>query len=109
MIGGLGADRLIAGTSGDLLIGGSITYDLNRDALDVLFGEWLQAGDDYPTRVTNLRNNDRRYNLYHLVLGDSVLDDHAADVLTGGAGRDWFWANQPQDTIVNKKTDELVN
>jgi hypothetical protein len=46
---------------------------------------------------------------YHLVLDETVLDDKAADVLTGGAGRDWYWATQVQDTIIDEAIDELVN
>jgi hypothetical protein len=108
IVGGQGADQLTAGPDGDLLIGGSTAYDLDPAALDAILAEWQRSDEDYETRVANLRDgvNDGQYKL---VLGDTVLDDGAADLLRGGDGRDWYWANVVQDTIIDKAIDELVN
>jgi hypothetical protein len=39
----------------------------------------------------------------------TVVDDLVADTITGGAGMDWFWANQSQDTLTDKMAGEVVN
>jgi hypothetical protein len=108
IVGGQGADQLTAGPDGNLLIGGSTAYDLDPAALDAILVEWQRSDEDYETRVANLRDgvNDGQYKL---VLGDTVLDDGAADLLRGGDSRDWYWANVVQDTIIDKAIDELVN
>jgi Ca2+-binding RTX toxin-like protein len=108
IIGGSGADTLTAGKDGDLLIGGSTIYDLNAQALDAILAEWRRTDEDYPTRIANLRAGVGQ-GAYHLVLGDTVLDDTAADLLTGGAGMDWFWAMLPQDTVKGRGSGEQIN
>ena len=99
---------MIAGPDGDLLIAGSTSYDLDPMALDAILAEWQRSDEDYPTRIMNLRTGVGPGG-YHLVLGETVFDDGAADVLTGGAGRDWYWANLAQDAIIDQAIDELVN
>jgi hypothetical protein len=39
----------------------------------------------------------------------TVHDDLVADVSTGGAGLDWFWANLAQDTITDQSAGEVLN
>jgi hypothetical protein len=38
---------------------------------------------------------------YLLVAGSTVFDDGAPDVLTGGAGANWFFAHKKNDIITN--------
>ena len=106
IIGGRGADTLVGGPDGDLIIAGSTIYDKNTDnnlqALDAILAEWQRIDVAYKDRITNLRTGVGPGGKYNLVLkpdaksnGTVVLDDHAADVLTGGTGGDWFWAKVP--------------
>jgi hypothetical protein len=113
LIGGRGADSLIGGSDDDLLVAGYTSYDLNAAALQAILAEWQRTDESYATRVANLRSGVGAGS-YHLVLNTSttagtVFDDGAADVLTGNAGTDWFWASLPQDSITDRAAGELVN
>ena len=81
---------------------------MNPAALDAILAEWQRTDEDYPTRIAHLRRGVGSGG-YHLVLGETVLQDVAANVLTGGAGLDWFWADLALDTIINKSAGEVVN
>jgi autotransporter-associated beta strand protein len=111
LIGGAGGDTLTAGSAGDLLIGGTTKYDTNNAALAALLAGW-QSADDYATRFTKLHAGVGPGGADKLVWGSTVLDDHAADTLTGStAGLDWFFANLGQDTLnnLNQPSSEHVN
>jgi Ca2+-binding RTX toxin-like protein len=113
IIGGAGADTVIGGSGDDLLIAGYTSYDLNAAALQAILTEWQRTDESYAARVANLRSGVGAGS-YRLVLNTpaaagTVFDDGAADVLTGNAGMDWFWANLPQDTITDRAPGELVN
>ncbi|WP_439621988.1 cadherin domain-containing protein [Gemmata sp.] len=91
LIGGTGADVLRGGNGDDILIGGSTGYDDDDEALGVLRGLWLAAGD-IDERIATLSQ------LVGLGLrpGDTVLDDGVGDALVGDAGGDWLlsgWAD----------------
>ncbi len=63
-----------------------------------------QAGDlAAATRIAKIRNGTNPLN------SSTVTDDAVADMLTGGAGRDWFWANQALDTLTDLEVGEQVN
>jgi hypothetical protein len=49
---------------------------------------WNSAAN-YQTRISQLRAS-------HLL--DGILDDNAVDLLVGGGGNDWFFANLVHDT-----------
>jgi hypothetical protein len=118
LIGGPDEDRLVGGGDDDILIGGWTDYDFNDAALLALLDEW-NSGDDYPTRVANLRDPD--------VLPDGTLialladeedtpgtvhDDGAPDKLTGSSGLDWYFFDPDDDDTDrqdNKKTKEYAN
>lgn len=64
-------------------------------ALSAIQAEWTSARD-YTTRVANLHGTGSGLHLngaYFLQADATVADDGARDVLTGSAGRDWFFAN----------------
>jgi Ca2+-binding RTX toxin-like protein len=115
LLGGAGADRLVGNASDDLLIAGSSTYEANQQGLLAVLAEW-GSSRAYAERVANLLGAgsgpafaDRLNGDFFLTTGDeaTVLDDSAADVLTGSAGADWFFANL--DTgILDKITDDQV-
>lgn len=120
LIGRAGADDLQGGSDDDILIPGTTAYDADLKALAAILAEWASARD-YATRVANLRGEGTgpRLNGSYVLRSDgpnrTVFDDGAADVLTGGAGRDWFFVNRsgavldfltdPQD---DERRDELT-
>lgn len=98
LIGGKGNDKLDAGKGNAILIGGYTNYDdpsaSNFTALDAVMAALTSGGATLPT----------------LLNAATVHDDGAADVLSGGDGIDWFYANLVQDEIKKKKaSDKAVN
>jgi hypothetical protein len=87
------SDRLVANGGDDILIGARTIYDsgpvaglANSRALLTILDAW-NSNDDAATRKANIEAD---VDNYFLRLGESVLDDGAADKLTGSAGDDWF-------------------
>jgi hypothetical protein len=111
LIGGAGSDTLIGGSDSDLLIAGTTTYDTNEAALLLLLREWQRPDDSYSQRIADLKKGGGYNGTYKLVWGTTVKDDSSPDVLTGGPGLDWFFANLAagQDTITNLQPGEQVN
>jgi hypothetical protein len=107
LIGGSGKDQVTGGSSDDILIGGSTIYDDNAAALAAVFAEW-QSADSYATRIGDLKNGGGLNGTTTLVLGTSVLDDGAANTLTGNEGNDWFFQGAA-DTIADLQSGETVN
>ena len=99
LIGGRGADQLEGNDDQDLLIAGATAFDGNPTALTALLAEW-NSGRSYGRRVDNLlgRGTGERANGSFFLVADgpgaTVFDDGAADTLTGGNDRDWFFANR---------------
>ena len=75
--------------------------------------EWT-SGRDYATRVANLSgtgSGPRNNGDYFLMASGpdaTVFDDGAIDVLNGGSGMDWFFANLSQDIIHGRRDAEIV-
>jgi hypothetical protein len=113
LIGGEGADILNAGGEDDLLIAGTTAFDANELALSAIMAEWT-SGRDYATRIANLSGTGSGPNnngaIFLIASGPSatVFDDGAVDVLNGGAGMDWFFANLSQDKIHGRHASEIV-
>ena len=89
MIGGFGADALVGNPAADILIGGYTTHDTDEAALRQISATWNGCGT-YAARVATLQSAAYAY---RLVADVTVMDDNAADQLTGSAGSDWFFAN----------------
>jgi Ca2+-binding RTX toxin-like protein len=112
LIGGTGADTLTGGPADDLLIAGSTAYDADEAALYAVMAEWTSARD-YATRTANLSGTGTGSRLngnYFLRVTDdvattTVFDDVSADVLTGGGGQDWFFANLRGGGVLDLITD----
>jgi Ca2+-binding RTX toxin-like protein len=89
LIGGRGADVLLGGDGEDILIGNATVYDTNPAALEAIVAEWTRTDLSYDQRVNDLRKGGG-LNGGFVLNKDTVLDDGVVDVLTGGAGQDWF-------------------
>ena len=72
--------------------------------------EWQRTDETYAQRIANLRTGGGLNGSNNLILGQTVLGNAAADILTGGDGLDWFWS-LPGDTItdLNRGGLETVN
>ncbi len=121
LIGGLGNDGLLGGDGDDLLIAGTTRHDGNSNALRRIMAEWT-SDRDYTSRQSNLRGTGtgpRANDQVFMQVGGanrSVFNDPSADLLTGMAGRDWFFANLSGgaldgilDQADNESIDELEN
>src|SRR5262249_15582095 len=88
MIGGGGADTIKGGGGrfnpggSDLLIAGSTAYDMNPDALVVIWQEWSKSGHSYAERIATLRKGVGRTGI--ALNSDTVFLDAGASKLTGG-------------------------
>src|SRR5439155_1080272 len=84
-----------------LFVGGT-AFDNNEAALQGIMAEWASASD-YATRIAHLMGSGVGLNRVNgqgvfLLAGPTaaqatIYDDTSADILTGSAGQDWFWAN----------------
>jgi Ca2+-binding RTX toxin-like protein len=109
LIGGLGADQLDGGADDDILIGGTTNYDTNITALVAIMKEWSRTDLNYHQRINDLLTGGGLNGSNTLVDGTTVLDDNAIDVLTGGAGMDWFFLNKKQDNLTDLAPQERRN
>lgn len=115
-IAGLGTDRVEGNADEDILIAGFTLFDDNATALNAIMAEWT-SGNSYATRVANITNGTGLTQGYQLWADagalQSVFNDDSHDVLCGGAGIDWFFANVSGsgvlDTISDLRAYELWN
>jgi Ca2+-binding RTX toxin-like protein len=100
LVGGDGTDRLnsLNGTSAsgdagdDILISGRTVYDANRDAMLAIVKAWGGAGS-FTTKVNDLSSVGAPGTGGPFRLNRTrVFSDSLTDVLFGGAGNDWFFA-----------------
>lgn len=122
LLGGDGRDRLVGNGGEDILIGGLTTYDFvpddnklaNDAALFSVRAEWNSSrsleermanvtGTPNPSFGARLNGNN------YLQLGITVTDDGDEDVMTGSAGRDWFFAFAGDILTDLNGGDELEN
>jgi autotransporter-associated beta strand protein len=117
LIGGRGADVLLGGRGSDLLIAGATAFDDNAAALSAIMAE-RASHRSYAERIANLRGggtgtrDNGKFFLKASGSGAAVFGDGAAEDLTGGAGRDWFFARldeQKKDKIKGLRKVELVD
>jgi uncharacterized protein (TIGR03118 family) len=101
IIGGMGADRLIGRSNGDIMIGDYTDYDTNIAALDAIMAEW-DSNDSYSTRCSRITGGGG-LNGSHVLNATTVHNDSANDTMTGGAGRDWYFASSG-DTLTDAVT-----
>jgi hypothetical protein len=106
LIGGLGSDTLLGSDGDDILIGGTTAHDTNLTALTALMAEWTRTDLGYAERIDHLQNGGGLNGSYRLNTS-TVFSDGIANTLTGGAGLDWFFAND-LDTITDRDPQEQV-
>ena len=103
--GGLGRDLLIAGASAssldggaddDILIGGTTNFDTNQVALNAIMTEWARTDIGYDTRVANLQSGA---NGVPALNATTVHSNGRANQLSGGTGRDLFFASLASELI----------
>ncbi len=115
IISGGGATQLTGGGAGDILIGGTTAYDLDDASLQAILSYWTTSGDDYPTRVANLRAGN---GVPQLEGGVTVFDQDALDqngpanTLTGNGSEDQgifnlFYVTEA-GTVTDQQPDEVV-
>ena len=108
LIGGTGQATINGGSGGDLIIGGSTTLNNTNAALDSILAEW-QSSDSYATRINFIKNGGGLNGTNQLNLGTTVIDNLAANVLTGAAGgKNWYFKGA-NTTITNLQPGEQVN
>jgi hypothetical protein len=114
LIGGGGADHVTGGSTsgGDILIGGTTSYDsgtsADKTALTAILAEW-QSTDSYGTRFTKIDDGTipGGYSLNY----DTTVQGDGDAVLTGAAyaaGLDWFFQGA-HDKLVHFVTGEHLN
>jgi hypothetical protein len=102
----------------DLLIAGFTSFDNNDAALRDIMLEW-NSSRGYLSRVANLRGMpnvtfaSRLNGNTFLKKGVTVIDDDEVDILTGGAGTDWFLLDKmaplPDDLLTDLQVIEVIN
>jgi alpha-L-arabinofuranosidase len=106
LIGGSGPSTLTSGSTGDILVGGTTSYDMNAAALAAILAEW-QSGDDYNTRFYRLEGQESGAlnGSYNLIWGNTVKANNDSDTLVGSTvGLDWFFAQ-----LSGKNADVIDN
>ena len=98
LIGGAGADALDGGLNNDLLISGSTSFDADPGSL-----LRLSLANNSPKSYAGKLNKNAVPSL-----AAGVLADADADVLTGGAGIDWFFSDGA-DTLGDRAGNEQLN
>ncbi len=112
LIGGSGADLLQGSTGGDLLIAGTTAFDANDVALAAIMAEWT-SGRSYDTRIANLSGSGSgpraNGNFFLKTSGPdaTVFDDNDFDLLIGGLGMDWFFADLSQDIVIGRPAERV--
>jgi len=106
LIGGTEADRIVGNADDDVLIAGSTSFDALEAALCAIMDEWTSQRTNAQRRLYLLGSTTGGANgAYYLQADVTVFNDVAADVLTGSAGQDWFFANL--DSGVKDKITDL--
>ena len=116
LVGGRGADTLRGGSGEDILIGGQTSHDVDgRFSHDLALWKILQEWNSdsaYLDRTENIRRGAGAILSgagISLSKGSTVFDDLEQDSLSGLGGLDWYFANEAEDLIKNRRKGELLN
>lgn len=113
LVGGNGADRIVGNADDDIMLAGHLHFADMDAAISAIMSEWASERD-YQTRVANLSGagaGERLNGDFFLKVGETVLDDEgdSEDVLTGGAGDDWFFFNSSEDRATDLKDEAFAD
>jgi hypothetical protein len=111
LVGGNDADQLDGGIDEDLLIAGDALFLNSVPSVRAVLNAWARTDQTYDQRVAALSTGPN--GLPRLWAGTVISAPVPADVLTGGEGRDWFFANPRLingvgDRITDLAGDEFV-
>lgn len=116
LIGGTGTDTVIGGNGDDLLIAGFTDFDNHDAALAAIMAEWTSS-HSYAERVANLSGVGSANRLNGEVFlttegpAATVHSDLSADVVAGGGGTNWYFADLDgifRDTLLGRRPGEVV-
>ena len=106
----------VGSNGSDLLIGARTAFDTVAVALSAVLAEW-SSPRSYQNRIANLRGTGSgarsNGNTFLKLSGSNatVFDDSDQDNLTGGSGRDWFFAHltgNKKDKVHDLDDNELL-
>lgn len=106
LIGGLGSDSLDGGEEEDLLISGTTIFDSSQSTMLAIRNAWT-APENYETRTNRLRMG--LDGVPAMTRVTAVKRDASTNVLLGGVGRDWFFANLTGGTLTDAASDLETN
>jgi len=109
IISGGGTGHITGGGQGDILIGGVTAYDQDFNSLQAILTYWTSSGDDYATRVRNLRAGN---GVPQLEAQITVFDGGAANPLTGNGNKalgilNLFYVTEA-GTVTDQQPSEVV-
>jgi uncharacterized repeat protein (TIGR01451 family) len=104
LIGGLDSDDLNGGAQDDILISGTTAHDSSPADLCQLSEEWTRKQKNYNARLAHIQHGKVK-----LTSGTVFGSPSSSDAMTGGDGRDLFFATVPPGDVLNDRTpDETV-
>lgn len=89
LAGGAGADQILGNAGDDILLGGDLLLADLETALCDIMDEWT-SDNSYADRVASLSAS--------LLTEQNVLEDSAADQLSGASGDDWLFYDEDIDS-----------
>ncbi len=115
LIGGPGADILTGNPGDDILIAGFTDHDEQPEALRAILAEWMRTDLSYQARVSRISagiGTDQVFALNASTVHDDTGEDQFAfDLLVGGSGEDWLFANRAgngvRDLIIASSSSEV--
>jgi hypothetical protein len=108
LIGGAGAATMTGSTNDDLFLAGTTSFAMDQTALASILAEWQRTDRGFQDRLTDLESGTTGFNgANHLVWGSTVFDNGKSNVITGGAGQNWFFTGNPAGITNPKSTDAL--
>jgi hypothetical protein len=98
--------ELVGGSGDNLIIGESVAYSRNQQALDALFAEWARTDETAAQRMAHLRSGGGLNGSY--VLNRSTVSGAGdLDTLVSGVGFNWFLEDTTDWIVFPRATDQV--
>jgi uncharacterized delta-60 repeat protein len=107
LVGSAGRDDLDGRYGDDLLVGASLAYENDAAKLHAVLSEWSRTDLSLAERMSNLLNGGGR-NGAVVLSGGNLVEDNAADMLSGTEGSDWLLSG-PGDNVKKLKANAADN